>query len=88
MGIRDNKRTVHILDRSEALNILGISKEQDDDFQIKYKKGMKPSKLKVNKIKPSGEEIPRFPNVNNDEFEERIKKIEDKVNQIMKFLAI
>jgi hypothetical protein len=79
MTMRDNKRTVHILDRSEALSLLGISKEQDEDFQNKCAKGIKPPKLKVNKIKPTKID---------EGYLKRLTDIEEKVNQIMKFLCI
>lgn len=75
--------TIGVMNRSEALEILGISKEQDDELQAKYSKGKRGNKLaKINTNKVGGE------TTHTTDIALKIEVLENKVKLIMDFLCI
>lgn len=75
---------IGVMDRSEALKILGISKEQDDELQAKFANGNKLTKPSVNSIKKENAELKRI----NKDLTQRVCDIEKDVNHIKIFLCI
>ncbi len=88
---------IGVISRSEALRILGISKQDDDIMQDEYNKNRKVltptvSKVKVSKkqtvkvIKKDNEAFLQLEN--KDDLIKRIEYLEDKVKLILGFLVI
>lgn len=79
------KCDIGVMNRSQALQMLGISQEQDDEFQAKFLNGGRPKKPPTKRVI---EQKLKEDKTYKDELQKRIEVLEEKVRLINQFLVI